>query len=58
MEEEAGSFRALRNKKRIVFEEDNFGIFSSHEAIMPVDVPVHKAAKEPGVTRAYKLDMY
>jgi hypothetical protein len=28
------------------------GIFLSHEVIMLVDVPVHKTAKELGVTRA------
>ena len=44
--------KMLNRNKLIVFVEDNFGIFLSHEVIMLVDVPVHKTAKELGVTRA------
>ncbi len=42
----------LNRNKLIVFVEDNFGIFLSHEVIMLTDVPVHKTAKELGVTRS------
>jgi hypothetical protein len=43
--------RMLNRNKLIVFVEAYFGIFLSHEVIMLVDVPVHKTAKELGVTR-------
>jgi hypothetical protein len=43
--------KMLNRNKLIVFVENNFGIFLSHEVIMLVDVPVHKTAKELGVTR-------
>jgi len=42
----------LNRNKLIVFVAAYFGIFLSHEVIMLVDVPVHKTAKELGVTRA------
>ncbi len=44
--------KMLNRNKLIVFVEDNFGIFLSHEVIMLTDVPVHKTAKELGVTRS------
>ena len=50
-------FRFARNKGahqelvQDVFVEAYFGIFLSHEVIMLLDVPVHKTAKELGVTR-------
>jgi len=43
--------KMLNRNKLIVFVETYFGIFLSHEVIMLVDVPVHKTAKELGVTR-------
>jgi hypothetical protein len=42
--------KMLNRNKLIVFIESYFGIFLSHEVIMLVDVPVHKTAKELGVT--------
>jgi hypothetical protein len=44
--------KMLNRNKLIVFVEAYFGIFLSHEVIMLVDVPVHKTAKELGVTRS------
>jgi hypothetical protein len=44
--------KMLNRNKLIVFVEDNFGIFLSHEVIMLTDVPVHKTAKELGVIRS------
>ena len=44
--------KMLNRNKLIVFVETYFGIFLSHEVIMLLDVPVHKTAKELGVTRA------
>jgi hypothetical protein len=44
--------KMLNRNKLIVFVECYFGIFLSHEVIMLVDVPVHKTAKELGVTRS------
>ena len=44
--------KAFNRNKLIVFVETYFGIFLSHEVIMLLDVPVHKTAKELGVTRA------
>ena len=43
--------KMLNRNKLIVFVEAYFGIFLSHEVIMLADVPVHKTAKELGVTR-------
>ena len=43
--------KMLNHNKLIVFVGAYFGIFLSHEVIMLVDVPVHKTAKELGVTR-------
>ncbi|MDO9124694.1 MAG: transposase, partial [Deltaproteobacteria bacterium] len=43
--------KMLNRNKLIVFVGAYFGIFLSHEVIMLVDVPVHKTAKELGVTR-------
>jgi len=43
--------KMLNRNKLIVFVATYFGIFLSHEVIMLVDVPVHKTAKELGVTR-------
>ncbi len=43
--------KMLNRNKLIVFVETNFGIFLSHEVIMLANVPVHKTAKELGVTR-------
>ncbi len=43
--------KMLNRNKLIVFVQAFFGIFLSHEVIMLVDVPVHKTAKELGVTR-------
>ena len=43
--------KMLNRNKVIVFVEAYFGIFLFHEVIMLVDVPVHKTAKELGVTR-------
>jgi len=43
--------KMLNRNKLIVFVEAYFGIFLSHEVIMLVDVPVHKTAKELGLTR-------
>ena len=42
----------LNRNKLIVFIASYFGIFLSHEVIMLVDIPVHKTAKELGVTRS------
>lgn len=44
--------KMLNRNKLIVFVGDYFGIFLSHEVIMLVDVPVHKTAKELGITRS------
>ncbi len=44
--------KAFNRNKLIVFVEVYFGIFLSHEVMMLADVPVHKTAKELGVTRA------
>jgi hypothetical protein len=44
--------KMLNRNKLIVFVGSYFGIFLSHEVIMLVNVPVHKTAKELGVTRA------
>ena len=44
--------KMLNRNKLIVFVGAYFGIFLSHEVIMLTDVPVHKTAKELGVTRA------
>jgi hypothetical protein len=44
--------KMLNRNKLIVFVQAYFGIFLSHEVIMLVDVPVHKTAKELGVTRS------
>ena len=46
-----GSLKCSNRNKLIVFVEAYFGIFLSHEVIMLLDVPVHKTAKELGVTR-------
>ena len=43
--------KMLNRNKLIVFVEAYFGIFLSHEVIMLLDVPVHKTAKELGITR-------
>jgi hypothetical protein len=43
--------KMLNRNKLIVFVETYFGIFLSHEVMMLADVPVHKTAKELGVTR-------
>jgi hypothetical protein len=43
--------KMVNRNKLIVFVEAYFRIFLSHEVIMPLDVPVHKMAKELGVTR-------
>jgi hypothetical protein len=43
--------KMLNRNKLIVFVEVYFGIFLSHEVMMLADVPVHKTAKELGVTR-------
>jgi len=43
--------KMLNRNKLIVFVETYFGIFPSHEVMMLADVPVHKTAKELGVTR-------
>jgi hypothetical protein len=43
--------KMLNRNKLIVFAEAYFGIFLSHEVIMLTGVPVHKTAKELGVTR-------
>jgi hypothetical protein len=44
--------KMLNRNKLIVFVGDYFGIFLSHEVIMLLNVPVHKTAKELGVTRS------
>ena len=44
--------KMLSRDKLIVFVGSYFWIFLSHEVIMLVDVPVHKTAKELGVTRS------
>jgi hypothetical protein len=44
--------KMLNRNKLIVFVGAYFGIFLSHEVIMLVGVPVHKTAKELGVTRS------
>jgi hypothetical protein len=46
------TLKMLNRNKLIVFVEAYFGIFLSHEVMMLADVPVHKTAKELGVTRA------
>jgi hypothetical protein len=43
--------KMLNRNKLIVFVQASFGIFLSHEVIMLTGVPVHKTAKELGVTR-------
>jgi hypothetical protein len=43
--------KAFNRNKLIVFVAAYFGIFLSHEVMMLADVPVHKTAKELGVTR-------
>ena len=44
--------KMLNRNKLIVFVQAYFGIFLSHEVIMLTGVPVHKTAKELGVTRS------
>ena len=44
--------KMLNRNKLIVFVEAYFGLFLSHEVMMLADVPVHKTAKELGVTRS------
>jgi hypothetical protein len=44
--------KMLNRNKLIVFVKAYFGIFLSHEVIILLDVPVHKTAKELGVTRS------
>jgi len=43
--------KVLNRNKLIVFVGNLFGIFLSHEVMMLADVPVHKTARELGVTR-------
>jgi hypothetical protein len=43
--------KVLNRNKLIVFMGNLFGIFLSHEVMMLANVPVHKTAKELGVTR-------
>jgi hypothetical protein len=43
--------KAFNRNKLIVFVATYFGIFLSHEVMMLADIPVHKTAKELGVTR-------
>jgi len=50
--------KMLNRNKLIVFVGAYFGIFLSHEVIMLVDVPVHKTAKELGVTRTSIYNKY
>jgi Transposase DDE domain len=50
--------KMLNRNKLIVFVGSYFGIFLSHEVIMLVDVPVHKTAKELGVTRTSVYTKY
>lgn len=50
--------KMLNRNKLIVFVGAYFGIFLSHEVIMLVDVPVHKTAKELGVTRTSIYSKY
>ena len=50
--------KMLNRNKLIVFVGTYFGIFLSHEVIMLVDVPVHKTAKELGVTRTSIYSKY
>jgi hypothetical protein len=44
--------KMLNRNKLIVFVGSYFGIFLSHEVIMLLGVPVHKTAKELGITRS------
>ena len=48
----------LNRNKLIVFVGAYLGIFLSHEGIMLVDIPVHKTAKELGVTRSSMYTKY
>jgi hypothetical protein len=43
--------KVLNRNKLIVFVGNLFGIFLSHEVMMLANVPVHKTARELGVTR-------
>jgi len=42
----------LNRNKLIVFVGAYFGIFLSHEVIILKDIPVHKIARELGITRS------
>ena len=43
--------KVLNRNKLIVFVDQHFGIFPSHEVFMLADVPVHDIAKELNITR-------
>jgi len=44
--------KMLNRNKLIVFVGAYFGIFLSHEVIILKDIPVHKIARELGITRS------
>ena len=43
--------KVLNRNKLIVFVDQHFGIFPSHEVFMLANVPVHDIAKELNITR-------
>jgi len=43
--------KVLNRNKLIVFADDNFGIFPSHEVFMLANVPVRDTEKELNITR-------
>ena len=43
--------KVLNRNKLIVFADDNFGIFPSHEVFMLAHVPVRDTEKELNITR-------
>ena len=43
--------KVLNRNKLIVFIDQNFGIYQSHEVFMLANVPVHDIAKELNITR-------
>ena len=50
--------KVLNRNKLIVFADSYFGIFPSHEVFMLANVPVHKTAEEPDISRSEIYSKY
>jgi hypothetical protein len=50
--------KVLNRNKLIVFVDQHFGIFLSHEVFMLANVPVHDIAKELNITREQVYNKY